>query len=477
MKPAAMKPAGKGRLTTLLETAPSAVFVAYAITVSFSTYFCMYGFRKPFAAATFEGETFFGSFLELKSAIVISQIVGYAISKYVGIRVCSELPARHQASLLTLLIGISLAALAVYGVLPDDWKFAAIFFNGLPLGMVWGLVVRYLEGRRSSELLLLGLSCSFIVSSGIVKDIGRAMMSGAVAQWWAEVPFVGAFASQTLGPVSEGWMPFVTGLHILPCFLLSVWLLDQIPSQSQADVRARTQRQPMDRKSRWAFANQFLPGIVLLITAYFFLTAYRDFRDNYAVEILSDLGYAYEGNAMLITRAETIVALGVMALLALLNTIRSNRIGLLAALGAMAAGTLLLAVSTLLLQAEIISGFWWLTLIGLGSYLAYVPYGSILFDRMMASTGTVGTAVFAIYLADSIGYTGSVGMLLYKDFAQSELSKLAFFMQATWLMAAVGTILLVASAIYFWRHDLGESHPADGRVRPTDGDQSGRSEP
>ena len=76
-----------------------------------------------------------------------------------------------------MLIAVAMAALAVYGALPGDWKVVAIFFNGLPLGLVWGLVVRYLEGRRSSELLLAGLSCSFIVSSGIVKDIGRAVMN------------------------------------------------------------------------------------------------------------------------------------------------------------------------------------------------------------------------------------------------------------------------------------------------------------
>jgi hypothetical protein len=447
-----MNSSGKGRLTAFLETAPSAIFVGYAVAVSFSTYFCMYGFRKPFAAATFEGEAFFGSFLELKSAIVISQIMGYAISKYIGIRVCSELPSRYRASVLALLIGVAMAALGVYGAVPANWKVAAIFLNGLPLGMVWGLVVRYLEGRRSSELLLAGLSCSFIVSSGIVKDIGRAMMSGAVADGWSSVPLVGAAISRSLGPVSEGWMPFVTGLHILPLFLISVWLLDQLPNQSAADAAARTRRQPMDAKSRAAFATHYLPGIVLLVVAYFFLTAYRDFRDNYAVEIFAGLGYAYEGNETLITRAETIVALAVMLLLALLNTIRSNRLGVLAALLGMASGTLLLAISTLLLQAGAISGFWWMTLVGLGSYLAYVPYGSILFDRLMASTGTVGTAVFAIYLADAIGYTGSVGMLFYKDFAASELSRLDFFVNATWLMAAVGTIFLLCSAWYFSRN-------------------------
>ena len=71
---------------------------------------------------------------------------------------------------------------------------------------------------------------------------------------------------------------------------------------------ARAKRRPMDNTSRAHFATHYLPGIVLLVVSYFFLTAYRDFRDNYAVEILSDLGYAYEGNATLITRAETMSA-------------------------------------------------------------------------------------------------------------------------------------------------------------------------
>ena len=42
-------------------------------------------------------------------------------------------------------------------------------------------------------------------------------------------------------------------------------------------------------------------------------------------------------------------------------------------------------------------------------------------------------------------------MLLYKDLAASEMSRLAFFQVATWGMAGVGTVLLVTSCIYFLR--------------------------
>lgn len=68
--------------------------------------------------------------------------------------------------MLLTLIAIAELALLGFALAPTEFKGLALFFNGLPLGMVWGIVVRYLEGRRSSEFLLAGLSCSFIVASG-----------------------------------------------------------------------------------------------------------------------------------------------------------------------------------------------------------------------------------------------------------------------------------------------------------------------
>src|SRR5437773_8832564 len=193
-----------GMLTSWLENAPAPLFAAYAITAAFSTYFCMYAFRKPFAAAKFEGEFFLNSAVALKTAIVIGQIIGYALSKYIGIKVCSEVsPARRALTLVVLIVWAELALVA-YGVAPASLKVIAVFFNGLPLGMVWGLVVWYLEGRRTSELLLAGLSCSYIVSSGVVKDLARAMMNGEVAQWWQSVPLFGPPLAGLLGKVGEG---------------------------------------------------------------------------------------------------------------------------------------------------------------------------------------------------------------------------------------------------------------------------------
>jgi len=88
-------------------------------------------------------------------------------------------------------------------------------------------------------------------------------------------------------------------------------------------------------------------------------------------------------------------------------------------------------------------------LIGFGSYLTYVPINSMLFDRMIASTGFVGTAVFAIYVADAVGYVGAVGMQVQKDLALPQTSRLAFLQGCCLAMAIAGSVLLAGSWWYF----------------------------
>ena len=186
----------------------------------------------------------------------------------------------------------------------------------------------------------------------------------------------------------------------------------------------------------------------MLLVAYFFLTAYRDFRDNFGVEIFRQLGYGKDETA-LFTRSELWVAFGVLGALAMLNLIKNNRLGLIGAFVIMTAGAALMGVGTLLFDAGRIDGLTWMILCGLGSYLAYVPYGTVLFERLIASTRAVGTAVFAIYVADSIGYAGAISVMLSKDLLAGDVSRLDFFRHFTYAMSVFGAALLIASCCYF----------------------------
>jgi phosphonate degradation associated HDIG domain protein len=434
------------RLTTWLATAPKPVFIAYAIIAAFGTYFCMYAFRRPFAAAQFDGQYFLGGDVALKTAFVVSQVLGYTASKYIGIKVCPEVRPGRRSGMLVVLILCAEAALILFAVLPPDLKVLAMFCNGLPLGMVWGLVVWHLEGRLTSELLLAGLACSYIVSSGAVKDVGRYLMAAQ--------------------GVSEAAMPMLVGLLFLPMFLVFVWMLRQLPPPTAADQAARFERATMDGASRLAFFKALMLGLVLLLGARLLTTAFRDFRDNYGVELFGALGY--HGDPTLFTRSEVPVAFGVMAAMALLNLIKNNRAGVLGAHVLMMTGLVLMALATALLDAEILGGLGWMILVGLGSYMAYVPHDSVVFDRIIASTRVRGTAVFAIYLADAIGYSGSIGLPLAKDQLFPSIDRFAFFRVFTYIVSLSGIGILAASAVYFYRKHRQPPEPAMTDEDPID---------
>jgi uncharacterized metal-binding protein len=443
----------RGKITHWLERSPTAVTGGYAVSTAFLVYFCVYAFRKPFAAATYSDLQFGGPKIQiqLKTALVVSWLLGYTVSKYLGTKVVTE---SHRAVRMWMLVGLVAAselALILFAIAPNDLKVAAMFLNGLPLGFVFGLVVRYLEGRRTSDILLAGLACSFIIANGVFMDVGRALLQGDV------IRLIGVPIPNPFPPLSEFWMPAAAGALFFPAFLVVVWLLNQLPEPTATDIAARTEREPMDGARRRQFLLAYLPGLLPLFIAYVFLTVFRDYRGNYMVDILNELGYQYKQNPSIMTHIELGVAVGVFLSMGLIYRIKDNRRGLLAILAAVAAGFITIGVATLLHMAGTITGFWWIALTGFGAYLAYVPYNSVLFDRLMASTRFVGTAVFCIYVADSAGYTASCIIQLGKDLLAANTTRTAFLQYFSLALSVVGTISILAGTQYFWRREQAQA--------------------
>jgi hypothetical protein len=154
--------ASTSRITRWLSDAKPEVFSAYAIVAAFATYFCMYAFRKPFTAAKFDGEFEVPvlGMLDWKIILVVSQILGYTLSKFVGIKVVSEMSPKKRGIAIVVLITVAEGALGLFAITPEPWSAIWLFVNGMPLGMIWGMVFGFLEGRRTSEALGAGLSAS-----------------------------------------------------------------------------------------------------------------------------------------------------------------------------------------------------------------------------------------------------------------------------------------------------------------------------
>jgi Family of unknown function (DUF5690) len=424
----------QNRVTKWLERAPAPAFTAFALVGAFATYFCMYAFRKPLTAGTFQGavELPFLPPLDLKALYLIAQVLGYCASKFLGIKVVSEMRAERRALAIIGCIAVAELGLVLFALTPSPWAALFLVLNGLPLGIIWGLVYGYLEGRRVSDLLGPGLCGSFIVASGFVKTVGKTLLDRGVP---------------------EAWMPALTGALFFPLLLGFVWMLAQLPPPNAADEALRTRRAPMDGRARRAFFMAQAGGLVTLTVAYVALTAYRDFSDNFARELWDALGYS--GQPAIMTTTQLPVAFGALLAVALVMGIRSNRAALQVIHGIMLAGAALIAGSTALYQAGAIQPVSWMICVGLGLYLGYVPFNCVLYDRLIAAVGSVANAGFLIYVADAFGYLGSVGLLLYKNFGQAKLSWLQFFVRFSYATASFCAALFVVSAAYFWRSSRG----------------------
>lgn len=389
----------------------------------------MYAYRRAFTAAGFEGYDIWG--IDFKTALIISQVLGYTLSKFLGIKIIAEMTPNRRAWSIIGFILLGHLALLFFWVVPQPWNIVFLFLNGLPLGMVWGLVFSFLEGRKNTELLGAGLSVSFIVSSGFVKSVGTWIM-----QNWQ---------------VSEFAMPFVTGLVFLLPLLFFVWLLNQLPPPTPEDELMRVKRVPMSGNERWLFFKQFALGISLMTLCYMCLTAYRDLRDNYALEIFNAIGY--ENDVAIFTKTEAPIALIVLLVMASLMLIRNNRSALITNHYIIGFGLALIGFATFGFQSQWIDPYWWMVLVGLGSYLGYVPFNCILFDRFIATYRTLANAGFLIYIADSFGYLSSVGVLLYKNFGQADISWYEFFVSFSYLTSGLGLLLTFLSFLYFFRKE------------------------
>lgn len=401
-------------------------FTVYATAVAFCLYTCIFAFRKTFTVGTFEGLQYWG--VSYKVWLIIAQVFGYGLAKFIGIKIISELPAHKRAFgilIMTFMAGISWL---FFAVTPAPYNIFFLFTNGLPLGMGWGLVFGYLEGRSVTEVLGAGVSVSFIFSSGFAKSVG-----GFVMKHWG---------------VSEFWMPFTSACIFLIPLLLFLWLMEKIPPPSDYDEQLRTKRQPMNAAERKKFMVTFAPGLVLLILTYMLLTAFRDFRDNFSADVWKSLGY---GNSPeIFTKTETPVTLAILVIIGSIMFIRNNRIALIINHVLILTGMILVGLSSYLFESGTISAPVWMVLLGLGLYLGYVPFNSILFDRLIATFRYVSTVGFLIYLADAFGYVGSIGVMLYKEFGQANLSWLDFFIHAGYVMSIMGSVLITGSMIYFY---------------------------
>jgi hypothetical protein len=399
------------------------VFILKAAIASFITYLCMYAYRKPFTAAAFDGISFLG--IDYKILLIISQLIGYTLSKYLGIKIISELKHANRTKMLIGLMFTALLMLLLFAVVPAPYNFPFMFLNGIPLGMIWGVVFGYLEGRRATELLGAIMASSFIISSGIVKGSGKFLLDNY--------------------HVSDMWMPFLTALLFTPVLLIGVYLLHKLTPPTAEDISERTERIPMTGQERKMFIQKFGISIVVTVFIYVALTMFRDLRDNFAVEFWQELS-ADNIPGLLIT-SELPVAFAVLLVISLMIFIKNNRFAFYFNLLLVMLSGLLMIVFTSLYFNHNISALSWMILSGFALYLPYLIYHTVLYERWIAYFKFKSNAGFLMYLSDAFGYLGSTAILLIRNFATPDISWVNFL---TYSSLCLGGLLFSLSLFLFF---------------------------
>lgn len=407
------------------EAIPNWMFVLLAGGTALLSYSLVYALRKPFTAAEFNGLQVLG--MDYKIAVSIFQLLGYVCAKMLGIKYISELKPEGRLGFIVGSAALSEVSLIAFGLIPLPFNIVALFFNGLSLGCMWGVIFSFLEGRRTTDILASIMGVSMALSSGVAKSLGL-------------------YALYDLR-VSEFWMPALIGAVAFPLLCVTGWIMARFPKPTAADIAVRTERVTLNREERRSLFRRYMPVLLPLFIANLLLTMQRDIKEDFIVCIID----VKEVSSWAFAQIDSIATLVLLSVFALLSTIRNHLkvLCIILVLSTLSMGTLAyLGVNyhSLFMPTTI-----WLFLQSLCLDMAYLSFQTIFFERFIACFKIKGNVGFFIITIDFIGYLGTLGLLTFKELYSSDVDWKLFYNSMSLGVGVVCCVAFIASLTYMIR--------------------------
>ena len=355
---------------------------------------------------------------------------GYVSAKLLGIKYISELRPEGRLKFIIGSAALSEVSLIAFGLLPIPYNIVALYFNGLSLGCMWGVIFSFLEGRRTTDILASIMGVSMALSSGVAKSLGL-------------------YALNQLH-VSEFWMPALIGAATFPLLCFTGWMMTRFPKPTEADIASRSERVTLNGHQRWALfrrfmpllIRRFMPLLILLFGANLLLTVQRDIKEDFIVCII-DVDTISSWAFAQIDSIATFVLLAVFALLA--TTYNHLKVlCMLLMLSTVGMGTFLGATE----GNETIPTTIWLFLQSLCLDIAYLSFQIIFFERFIACFKIKGNVGFFIITIDFVGYLGTLGLLLFKEFCASHIDWTSFYNHMSLYIGVACCFAFITSLVY-----------------------------
>lgn len=424
--------------TTFRRKLSDILFILWAGGAALLSYSLVYMLRKPYTAASFEGLAVFDA-VDYKVAVTIAQILGYVASKFIGIKLVSELRSADRLRFILLSVTMAEVSLVFFGLLSAPYNIAAMFLNGLSLGCMWGIIFSFIEGRRMTDVLASLLGVSMVISSGAAKSVGLYVME----RW----------------QVSEFWMPALIGAVALPLLALLGWALNRLPAPTEEDIALKSARATLDGRQRWALFRQFMPFLVMLFVANIAIVVLRDIKEDFLVNIIDMSGHS----PWLFARVDSVVTLVILSVFGMMVLVKDNLRALSILYGLIIASMALMSVVSFGQERMWLGPVAWLFAQSLCLYTAYLTFQTIFFDRFIACFKIRGNVGFFIILTDFLGYTGTVVALLLKESVGEGMDWGVFYNHLAGYVGLGCCAIFAASFVYLWqRYHREAGHRARG---------------
>ena len=298
------------------------------------------------------------------------------------------------------------------------------FLNGLSLGCMWGVIFSFIEGRRMTDILASLLGVSMVISSGTAKSAGLYVMNNL--------------------HVNEFWMPALIGAVALPQLALLGYALNRLPQPTEEDIAMKSERATLNGKQRWELFKNFMPFLMMLFVANIAIVVLRDIKEDFLVNIIDVSEYS----PWLFAKIDSVVTLIILVVFGLMVFVKDNLKALSILFGLIIMGMIVMSVVSFGQERFQLSPVVWLFVQSLCLYIAYLTFQTIFFDRFIACFKIHGNVGFFIVTTDFLGYTGTVLVLVLKEFCNPHIDWAVFYNQFAGYVGISCCITFICSFVY-----------------------------
>lgn len=398
------------------------LFILWAGGTALLTYSLIYTLRKPFTAALYSDLELWG--IDYKVMVTTIQIVGYLIAKFFGIKIISELKRADRFKFFAVSVVMAELSLVAFGMLPVPYNALAMFFNGLSLGCMWGVIFSFIEGRRVTDLLASLLGVSMVFSSGVAKSMGLYVMNEL--------------------NIDQFWMPAFIGAIALPLLFLMAYSLIKLPHPDHEDIKHKSERSAIDATERKKIFRRYTAILTLILAANFVIVMLRDIKEDFLVNIIDMQGQS----SWMFAQVDTIITLIILGLFAVMTFVRKNIAVLVVMLILVVLSMGVMSYISFNYQVLDLSPMVWLFAQSLPLYIAYLTFQTIFFDRFIACFRIKGNVGYFIALIDFVGYAGTVFILFMKEAFSVDVNWFEMYNQMSALVGSI-SVVVFSAALYF----------------------------